>query len=158
MADAPTKKTAPAAKKASSARVTAEEQAAMKAYAQERKAAAGRGGKTTKADGEADVQAAFDKMPPDDRALGEAVHALVAAHAPELTPKTYYGMPAYAKDDKVVFWFKNASKFKTRYATIGFSDKAALDDGELWATEYAVTSWTPAVEKKVASLIKKAIG
>lgn len=150
--------TAKPAKKTAAPRVTAEEQAAMKAYADERKAAAGRGSKVSKADGEADVQAALAKMPPEDRALGEAVHALVAKTAPQLGTKTYYGMPAYTVDDKVVFWFKNASKFKQRYATIGFSDKAALDDGDLWPTEYAVTSWTPAVEKKVAALIKAAIG
>ena len=150
--------TAKPAKKTAAPRVTAEEQAAMKAYADERKAAAGRGGKITKSDGEADVQAALAKMPPEDRALGEAVHALVGRTAPDLVPRTYYGMPAYAKDDKVVFWFKNASKFKQRYATIGFSDKAALDDGEMWPTEYAVTDWTPAVEKKVGTLIKAAVG
>jgi uncharacterized protein YdhG (YjbR/CyaY superfamily) len=150
--------TKPAAKKTAAPRVTAEERAAMKAYADERKVVAGRGGKTTKQDGEGDVQAAFAKMPSADRKLAEAIHAVVAAKAPELVPRTYYGMPAYTKDGNVLFWFKNASKFKMRYATLGFSDKASLDDGEMWPTEYALPAWSPAVEKKVATLITRAVG
>jgi uncharacterized protein YdhG (YjbR/CyaY superfamily) len=146
-----------AAAKGSTAKFTDEERAAVKEYANELKTTTRRAGKATKDDGEADVQAALAKMPADDRALGEAVHALVAKNAPELAPRTWYGMPAYSKDDKVVFWFKNASKFKQRYATLGFSDKATLDDGEMWPTEYAITQWTPAVEKKVTALVKAAL-
>ena len=136
---------------------SAEERAAMKAHAEEIKRAGGKG--SAKAAEEA--QACLDKiaeMPPPDRTLGERIHAIVTSTAPELTVKTYYGMPAYAQDGKVVCWFKSASKFKTRYATLGFSDQAALDDGNLWPTEYAVTQLTAAEEQKITALVRKATG
>ena len=127
---------------------TAEERAAMRARAKELKATA---------DGENAVREALAAMAPPDRAHGERLHALINASAPDLRPRTWYGMPAYAKDDKVVCFFKNAGKFKTRYATLGFSDKANLDDGAMWPTEFALKELTPAVEKKIATLVKKAV-
>jgi uncharacterized protein YdhG (YjbR/CyaY superfamily) len=136
---------------------TAEERAAMKEHSTELKRAGGKG--AAKAAEEA--QACLDKiaeMPPADRELAERVHSLVTRTAPDLTVKTYYGMPAYAQDGKVVCWFKSAAKFKTRYATIGFSDVAALDDGHLWPTEYAVTELSAADEKTLVALVKKAVG
>jgi uncharacterized protein YdhG (YjbR/CyaY superfamily) len=164
MADAPAKKTAAKtpAKKAAPAtkaatKFSAEERAAMKEYAQELTTTAKRGGKPTREDGEKDVQASIAKMPGLDRELAEKLHALIASTAPQLAPKTWYGMPAYALDGNVVCFFQNASKFKARYATLGFSDKAQLDDGDAWPVAYAITSWTPAVEKKIAALLKKAL-
>jgi len=136
---------------------TDEERAAMKAHAEEIKRAGGKGAAKT-AD---EARACLDKiaeMPPEDRVLAERVHAIITATAPGLTVKTYYGMPAYARDGKVVCWFKSAAKFKTRYATLGFSDQAALDEGNLWPTEYAVTALTAAEEKKISALVKKAVG
>ena len=136
---------------------TSEERAAMKDHAAELKRAGGKG--AAKAAEEA--QACLDKiaeMPKADRVLAERVHAIVTATAPELTVKTWYGMPAYAKDGKVVCWFKAADKFKARFATLGFSDVAALDDGNMWPTEYAVTQITPADEKRITALVKKAVG
>jgi uncharacterized protein YdhG (YjbR/CyaY superfamily) len=128
---------------------TAEERAAMRARAKELKATA---------DGESAVREALAAMAPPDRALGERLHALIEATAPDLKPRTWYGMPAYAKGDKVVCFFKNAGKFKTRYATLGFSDKANLDDGAMWPTEFALKELTPAVEKTIVTLVKKAVG
>ena len=137
---------------------TDEERAAMKAHADEIKRAGGKG--AAKAAEEA--QACLDKiaeMPGADRDLAERVHAIVTATVPDVVVKTYYGMPAYARENgKVVCWFKSAAKFKTRYATMGFSDQAALDDGDLWPTEYAVTALGAAEEKKVAVLVSKAFG
>lgn len=136
---------------------TDEERAAMKEHAAEIKRSGAKG--ATKAAEEA--QACLDKiaeMPAEDRVLAERVHSLVTATAPDLTVKTYYGMPAYAKDGKVLCWFKSAAKFKTRYATIGFSDVAALDDGHLWPTEYAVTALTADVEERLTALVKQAAG
>jgi uncharacterized protein YdhG (YjbR/CyaY superfamily) len=136
---------------------TDEERAAMKEHAAELKRAGGKG--AAKAAEEA--QACLDKiaeMPDVDRRLAERVHAIVTTTAPGLTVKTYYGMPAYAKDGKVLCWFKSADKFKTRYATMGFSDVAALDDGNLWPTEYAIADLTPSDEKAIAALVKRAIG
>jgi uncharacterized protein YdhG (YjbR/CyaY superfamily) len=134
---------------------SAEERAAMKERAAELRAEGKKGAK--KADG---LQAALDaiaKMAPDDRALAERVHVAVTATAPHLTPKTWYGMPAYADAaDKVVVFFQDAGKFKYRYATLGFQDTANLDDGDLWPVAYALANWTPAVEKKVVALVKKA--
>lgn len=127
---------------------TAEERAAMRARAKELKATA---------DGESAVHEALAAMAPPDRALGERIHSLIKASAPDLRPRTWYGMPAYVKDDKVVCFFKNAGKFKTRYATLGFSDKANLDDGAMWPTEFALLELTPAVEKKIAKLVTKAV-
>jgi uncharacterized protein YdhG (YjbR/CyaY superfamily) len=135
---------------------TDEERAAMKAHAEEIKRAGGKG--AAKAAEEA--QACLDKiaeMSAEDRDLAERVHAIVTATVPEVVVKTYYGMPAYARENgKVVCWYKSAAKFKTRYATMGFSDQAALDDGALWPTEYAVTALGSAEEKKITALVKKA--
>ena len=121
-----------------SGRFTDEERAAMRERAQELKAAARRG--PGKADGESDVLAKIAEMPPPDRAMAERLHAIVKASAPALSPRTWYGMPAYAKDGKVVCFFQSAQKFKTRYATFGFSDKANLDEGAIWATSFALES------------------
>ena len=134
---------------------TAEERAAMKERAAELRAAGKKGSK--KADG---LQAVLDRiaqMAPEDRALAERVHVTVTATAPELSPKTWYGMPAYANaDGKVVVYFQDAGKFKSRYSTLGFNDDATLDDGDMWATSYAITSWSPQVEAKVAELVRTA--
>lgn len=136
---------------------SAEERAAMKEHAQERRTAARRGGRATVQDGEADVLAKIAELPDDDRAMAERVHAIVMAAAPELAPRTWYGQPAYAKDGSVLVFLQPASKFKTRYATLGFSDKAMLDDGAMWPTSYALTSLTAAAEKKIVALVKKAV-
>ena len=130
---------------------TAEERAAMKERARELKAAKG------KAEGESDLLAKIAEMPKADRVMAERLHAIVTSSAPELAPKTWYGMPAYAnKDGKIVCFFRNASKFKDRYATFGFNDAANLDEGSMWPTSYALTSLTAADEKKIAALVKKA--
>jgi uncharacterized protein YdhG (YjbR/CyaY superfamily) len=128
---------------------TAEEKAAMRARAKELK---------TKEDGESAVKAAIAARTPQDRALAKRFDELVTAAAPQLTPKTWYGMPAYAdKDGKVICFFKNAGKFKSRYSNLGFSDQANLDAGSMWPTEFALTKLTPADEKKITSLVKKAV-
>ena len=135
---------------------TAEERAAMKERAAELRAEGKKGAK--KADG---LQAVLDRiaeMAPGDRALAERVHMAVTANAPELTPKTWYGMPAYANaDGKVVVFFQDSGKFNYRYSTLGFQDAANLDDGDLWPVSYALMNWSPAVEKKVVELVKAAI-
>lgn len=133
---------------------TPDERAAMKARARELKAEA-RATKT-RADGERDVRAALDEMPEPDRALGEHIHALVAAAAPDLVPKTWYGMPAYARDGKVVCFFQAAAKFGSRYATVGFADEARLDDGAMWPTAFALTDWTDDVEAALRALVGRA--
>jgi uncharacterized protein YdhG (YjbR/CyaY superfamily) len=130
---------------------TAEERAAMRERAKELKAAAG------KADGEKDVLAKIAEMPKADRAMAERLHALIKASAPVLSPRTWYGMPAYAKDGKVVCFFQSAHKFKSRYATLGFSDNASLDKGDMWPTSFALKELTAAEEKKIATLVKKAV-
>ncbi len=130
--------------------LSAEERAAMKELVQERKAQA-RG-----EDGESAVLGKIAEMPQPDRAMAERLHAIVKASAPSLSPKTWYGMPAYAKDGKVVCFFQSAAKFKARYATFGFSDKADLDDGNMWPTYFALKQLTAAEEKKIARLVKKA--
>jgi uncharacterized protein YdhG (YjbR/CyaY superfamily) len=130
------------------------ERDAMKERAKEQKAAARRG--KEEADGESDVLAKIAEMPASDRVMAERIHAVVKASAPALTPKTWYGMPAYAKDGKLVCFFKAADKFKTRYATFGFEEAANLDDGSMWATSWALTKLTDADEKKIAALVKKA--
>jgi uncharacterized protein YdhG (YjbR/CyaY superfamily) len=130
---------------------TAEERAAMRERARELKAAAG------KADGESDVLAKIAEMPEPDRAMAERVHAIVKASAPALSPRTWYGMPAYAKDGNVVCFFQSAQKFKSRYATFGFSDKANLDKGAMWPTSFALKGLTAAEEKKIGALVKKAV-
>ncbi|MHB8587180.1 MAG: iron chaperone [Thermoplasmatota archaeon] len=134
---------------------TSEERAAMKARAQELKAEAR--GKQAKADGEKDVLAAIAAMPEPDRSLAQRVHAIVKSTAPDITPKTWYGFPAYAQDDSVVCFFKPASKFKERYASLGFNETAKLDEGNMWPTSYAITKLTPAEEAKIAALVKKAL-
>ena len=134
---------------------TEEERAAMKARARELKAEA-RASKDREG-GQRDLLAAIAAMPDEDRALAERIHALVTANAPDLWPKTWYGMPAYAKDGKVVCFFKSADKFKSRYATLGFSDQANLDDGAIWPTEFAVKELTAADEAKISALVKKAV-
>jgi uncharacterized protein YdhG (YjbR/CyaY superfamily) len=146
------------AKKANteSAGFTAEERAAMKERAAELRAQGKKGAK--KADGLEAVLDSIAGMAPGDRALAERVHATVTATAPELSPKTWYGMPAYANaNGKVVVFFQNAGKFKYRYSTIGFQEDANLDDGEMWPVAYALQSWSPAVEKRVADLVEAAI-
>jgi uncharacterized protein YdhG (YjbR/CyaY superfamily) len=110
-----------------------------------------------KADGESDVLAKIAEMQERDRAMAERLHALIKASAPSLSPRTWYGMPAYAKDGKVVCFFQSAQKFKTRYATLGFSDKASLDDGAMWPTAFALTELTAAVEARIAALVKQAV-
>ena len=131
---------------------TAEERAAMRERVREMKAAAG------KADGESDVLAKIAEMPKSDRAMAKRLHAIVKTSAPALTPRTWYGMPAYANDDgKVVCFFQSAQKFKSRYATIGFSDRANLDKGGMWPTSFALEELTAAEEKKIAALVKKAV-
>jgi len=134
---------------------TNEERAAMRERAQELKAASRRGGK---ADGESDVLAKIAEMPKSDRVMAERLHALIKASAPALSPRTWYGMPAYAKDGKVVCFFQGGHKFKTRYATLGFSDKANLDKGAMWPTAFALKELTAAEEAKIRTLVKKAAG
>jgi uncharacterized protein YdhG (YjbR/CyaY superfamily) len=135
---------------------SAEERAAMKQRAAELRAEGKTGIK--KADGLQAVLDSIAKMAPDDRVLAERVHMAVEANAPELSPKTWYGMPSYANaDGKVVFCFKNAGKFNTRYSTLEFQDAAHLDDGEIWPVSYALNTWSPTVEKRVAELLKAAI-
>ena len=130
---------------------TAEERAAMKERAQELKAEA------RKEDGEKAVLAKIAEMKGSDRALAKRLHAIVKANAPALSPKTWYGMPAYARDGKVVCYFQSAEKFKSRYATFGFSDEANLDEGALWPTSFALKKLAAADEKKIAALVKKAV-
>jgi uncharacterized protein YdhG (YjbR/CyaY superfamily) len=135
---------------------SAEERAAMKERAAELRAEGKKGGKL--ADGLQAVLDAIAKMAPEDRALAERVHVTVTATAPDLVPKTWYGMPAYANaDDKVVVFFQDSGKFKYRYSTLGFQDTANLDDGDLWPVSYALQEWSPKVEKKVVELVKAAI-
>ena len=134
---------------------TGEERAAMRERARELKAEE-RADKN-RAAGERDLLAAIAAMPEADRGLAERVHAIVTAGAPDLWPKTWYGMPAYAREGKVVCFFKSADKFKSRYATLGFSDQANLDDGDMWPTEFALKDPTAADEAKIAALVKKAV-
>jgi uncharacterized protein YdhG (YjbR/CyaY superfamily) len=135
---------------------SAEERAAMKARAEELRAEGKKGAK--KADGLQAVLDAIEKMTPEDRALAERVHVVVTTNAPGLSPKTWYGMPAYANaDDKVVLAFKNAGKFGQRYSTLEFQDSARLDDGDLWPVGFALLQWSPAVEKKLTELVKAAV-
>ncbi len=133
---------------------TDEERAAMKERARELKAAARR---AANADGESDVLAKIAEMPQPDRAMAERLHAIIKASAPALSPKTWYGMPAYAKDGNVVCFFQSSQKFKTRYATLGFSDKANLDEGAMWPTAFALKELTAAEEARIGALVKKAV-
>jgi hypothetical protein len=136
---------------------TEEERAAMRERAQELKAAARRGSRADKVDGESDVLAKIAEMPEPDRAMAERLHALIQASAPALSPRTWYGMPAYAKDGKVVCFFQSAQKFKARYATLGFSDAANLDEGAMWPTSFALKELTAAQEERIKALVKKAV-
>jgi uncharacterized protein YdhG (YjbR/CyaY superfamily) len=137
--------------------LTDEERAAMKQRTQELKAEARRGPRADKADGESDVLAKIAELPEADRALAERLHAIIKASAPVLSPRTWYGMPAYAKGGKVVCFFQAAHKFKTRYATFGFNDTANLDEGAMWPTAFALTELTAAEEARIAVLVKKAV-
>ncbi len=143
------------AKKGTQKGFTAEEKAAMRERAKELKAEE-RANKN-RAEGEKDLLAAIAAMEESDRAMGERLHAIVTATAPALWPKTWYGMPAYARDGKVVCFFKNAGKFNSRYATFGFEEAANLDEGAMWPTSYALKKLTAADEKKIAALVKKAV-
>ena len=144
----PTKTTKKSAAKTSEG-FTAEERAAMRDRVREMKAGTG--------DGEGDVLAKIAEMPESDRVMAERIHAIVKTTAPELVPRTWYGMPAYSKDGKVLCYFRSAQKFKTRYATFGFSDKANLDDGGMWPTDYALKKLTAADEKRIVALVKQAV-
>ncbi|WP_371573871.1 iron chaperone [Streptomyces sp. NBC_01314] len=135
---------------------TAEEREAMKEHAQELKTSARRGPRTAKADGESDVLAKIAGMADADRVIAERLHEIVRSTAPDLSPKLWYGMPAYARDGKVVCFFQSAQKFKSRYATLGFSDQAQLDEGTLWPTTYALTELTAATEARIGELISRA--
>ena len=138
---------------------TDEERAAMKERAEELKAEAGRGprARKNKADGESDVVAKITAMPEPDRAMATRLHAIIKASAPALSPKTWYGMPAYARDGKVVCFFQSAQKFNTRYATLGFSDKANLDEVAMWPVAFALTELTATEEARIVALVKKAV-
>ena len=136
---------------------TDEERGAMKERAQELKAAARRGPRGKKTDDESAVLAKIAEMPESDRAMAERVHAVIKASAPALSPKLWYGMPAYAKDGKVVCFFQSAQKFKSRYATFGFNDSANLDEGAMWPTAFALMELTAADEARIGALVKKAV-
>jgi uncharacterized protein YdhG (YjbR/CyaY superfamily) len=136
---------------------TDEERAAMKERVQEQRAAARRGRGAGKADGEKEVLAKIAEMSKPDRAIAERLHAVLEANAPDLAPRTWYGMPAYAKDGDVVCFFQGAQKFKTRYATLGFSDKANLDEGTMWPVAFALKELTGAEEARIVALVKKAV-
>ena len=158
----PTKNTQKSAKSTTGKKskgFTAEERAAMKERAQELKADARRGprGKKDKADGEGDVLAKIATMQEPDRAMAKRLHAIIKASAPALAPKTWYGMPAYAKDGKVVCFFRDAQKFKERYATFGFNETANLDEGAMWPVAFALKKLTATEEKRISALVKKAV-
>jgi uncharacterized protein YdhG (YjbR/CyaY superfamily) len=136
---------------------TDEERSAMKERTQELKAEARRGPGADKADGESAVLAKISEMPGSERAMAKRLHALIKANAPSLSPKTWYGMPAYAKDGKVVCFFQSAQKFKSRYATLGFSDQANLDEGAMWPTSFALKELTATEEERIRALVKKAV-
>ena len=137
---------------------TDEERAAMREYVQERKSETRRTSGAAKPDGESEVLAKIAALPQPDRAMAERLHAIVKANAPALSPKTWYGMPAYARDGNVVCFFQSAQKFKTRYATLGLSDKANLDEGRMWPVAFALKELSPAEEEKIGALVRKAVG
>ena len=143
--------------KSTTATFTDEERVAMKERVNEQKAAARRGPRADKADGESEVLAKIAEMAEPDRVMAERLHAIIKASAPDLSPRLWYGMPAYAKDGNVVCFFQDAQKFKARYATLGFSDKAHLDDGAMWPNSYALTELTAADEARIGALVKKAV-
>jgi uncharacterized protein YdhG (YjbR/CyaY superfamily) len=145
------------AKNKTSGAFTDEERAAMKERAREERATARRGPRAAKADGESDVLAKIAEMRETDRAMAERIHAVIKASAPALSPRTWYGMPAYAKDGKVVCFFQSAQKFNTRYATLGFNDAANLDEGTMWPTAFALTELTAADEARIGALVNKAV-
>ena len=145
----PTKRTAPS--RITKPGLSAEEKAALRETMTERKAAAGR------AEGEEAVLQKIAEMPPSDRKMAERIHSIVTSTAPDLWPRTWYGMPAYTKDGKVICFFKSADKFKTRYATFGFEESAQIDVGTMWPTSFGLTKLTTADEKKIATLVKKAV-
>jgi uncharacterized protein YdhG (YjbR/CyaY superfamily) len=134
-----------------------EERVAMKERAKELKAAGRRGARADKADGESEVLAKIAEMAEPDRVMAERLHAIIKASAPDLSPRLWYGMPAYARDGNVVCFFQDAQKFKARYATLGFSDKAHLDDGAMWPNSYALTELTAADEARIGAIVKKAV-
>jgi uncharacterized protein YdhG (YjbR/CyaY superfamily) len=136
---------------------TAEERAAMKERAQELKTQARRGTRAGKADGDRDVLAKIAEMPEPDRTMAERLHAIITVSAPALSPKTWYGMPAYAKDGKIVCFFQSAHKFNSRYATLGFNDEANLDDGAMWPTSFALTELSATEEARISALVKQAV-
>jgi len=136
---------------------TADERAAMKDRATELKASGRRGSRADKANVESEVLAKIAELPDADRAMAERLHAVIKASAPDLAPRLWYGMPAYAKDGKVVCFFQSAQKFKTRYATLGFSDEANLDEGAMWPTSYALTKLTRADEARIGELVQRAV-
>jgi len=136
---------------------TDDERAAMKEHARELRTSARRGSRAAGTDGETDVLAKIAEMNGPDRVIAERIHAIVKASAPDLAPRTWYGMPAYARDGNVVCFFQPAQKFKTRYATLGFSDKADLDDGAMWPVTYALADLTAGAEAKISALVKKAV-
>jgi uncharacterized protein YdhG (YjbR/CyaY superfamily) len=135
-----------------------EEKAAMRARLEELKSEARSGRAADKADGERAVLAKIASLPQPDRALGERLHAIIKTTAPELSPRTWYGMPAYARDGNVVCFFQSGQKFKTRYATLGFSDKAKLDEGRMWPTAFALKELSATEEARIVALVKKAVG
>ncbi|MFG1708116.1 iron chaperone [Nonomuraea sp. M3C6] len=137
---------------------TDEERGAMKERSQELKATARRGSRSAKADGESEVLAKLAEMSEADRSTGERLHAIIKANAPSLSPKLWYGMPAYARDGKIVCFFQPAQKFKTRYSTFGFNDEAHLDDGTMWPTAFALTTLTAEDETRIGELVKRAAG
>ncbi|MBN2177558.1 MAG: DUF1801 domain-containing protein [Demequinaceae bacterium] len=141
-----------------SAGFSSEERTAMRERASELKAERGRGRGAMAADGEAAMLAKIAEMPEPDRSLAGRIHEIVRENAPALTPKTWYGMPAYAHDGKVVCFFQGASKFKSRYASFGFNDEARLDDGTMWPTAFALIGLTPEAEARIAALVRKAVG
>ena len=151
----PAKRTTSSIKKSKG--FTDEERAAMKERAQELKAETRRGPRADQADGERAVLAKIAEMPEPDRAMGERLHAVIKASAPALSPRLWYGMPAYAKDGKIVCFFQSAQKFKTRYATLGFSDKANLDEGAMWPSAFVLKELTATEEARVGALVKKAV-
>lgn len=145
-------------KQASTKVWTDEERDAMRESARERKKQAKLSPEEARAAGEAEIQAKLAELPADERAIAARVHEIITTTAPSLVPRTYYGMPAYAMDGKVICFFQSPSKFKVRYATLGFQPEANLDDGEMWPTSFAVTALTPTVERRMAELVKKAVG
>ncbi len=158
MADAKTSTKRGSSAKTSRSVWSEEELAAMQETARERKKATKLTPEEARAAGEADVQAAIAKMAEDDRAMAARIHEIVLAAAPQLVPRTFYGMPAYAKDGKVICFFQAKLKFKVRYSTFGFQPDARLDEGEMWPVAFALTSLTAAGERRIAELVKKAAG